>query len=93
MGPTSPCQFCTSTAGYPASAMVGRSGNSGERTLLVIASARSLPPLIEGIAAYICSNMNWTWPPMRSVAPAEPLLYGTWIMSRPATLENSAALM
>jgi hypothetical protein len=54
--------------------MVGMSGASGERVLLVMASARILPPWIEGMAAYICSNIICTCPPIRSVAAAEPLL-------------------
>ena len=54
--------------------MVGISGSKGERVLLVMAKARRRPPLMAGMAEYICSNIMVTWPPIRSVAPADPLL-------------------
>ena len=47
---------------------------------------------MDGMAAYICSNIAVTCPPIRSCAPAAPLLYGAWIMSMPAACANSAPL-
>ena len=54
--------------------IVGKSGAEGERVLVVTASAFSLPACTCGQDAGMLSNMNCTWPPIRSCsAGGEPL--------------------
>src|ERR1700754_4971120 len=55
----------TSKSGKPDSALVGRLGALGDRSLVVTASARSLPPCACGQAEGMLSNMNCTCPPIR----------------------------
>src|SRR5262249_3094271 len=58
----------------PSSCMVGGSGSSGQRTLLVTASGRSLPLLKWTSSTDLALNTMSMWPPSRSVmAGAAPL--------------------
>ena len=54
--------------------MVGKSGASGERSVLVIASARSLPDFTKGVVPGTFSIMNVNWPPVSSVSAGAPPL-------------------
>ncbi|MNV56286.1 hypothetical protein D3C71_1485600 [compost metagenome] len=64
----------TSKPSKPDSCIVGRSGALLERSVVVTARARSLPDWACGQADGMLSNMNCTWPPIRSVmAGALPL--------------------
>src|SRR3546814_13736423 len=73
--------------------MVGRSGAVGERLAVVTARARSLPPFTWGHDDGMLSNMNCTWPPIRSVTAGALPLYGTFSTSRPARSLNSPPAM
>src|SRR5712672_898575 len=58
----------------PDSCMVGTSGNSGQRAVLVTASGRSLPARMEGTMTVVDSMVIWVWPANSSVnACAAPL--------------------
>ncbi|KAG1389082.1 hypothetical protein G6F59_015688 [Rhizopus arrhizus] len=73
-GASRPNQDDTSKSVKPDSFIVGRSGALLERSLVVTARARSLPDWACGHAEGMLSNMNCTWPPIRSVmAGALPL--------------------
>src|SRR5678815_5652054 len=66
LGAYTACQDDISKSLMPASAIVGVSGDSGERVAVVTASSRSLPALTSGIPAVSWSNMNVTLPPATS---------------------------
>ncbi len=67
-------QFSTSSAGMPASLVVGTSGSAGWRATLAIASARSLPLLTCGNDSGKFENTTSSWPPIRSVIAGAPPL-------------------
>ena len=67
-GAITPAQTTTSAVGQPASAMVGTSGSSGERALVVTASGRNLPDATIGAAEAVLVNIAWTWPACRSAS-------------------------
>ena len=91
-GATMPWKKSDSCPGAPASAKVGTSGNSGARSPLVTASARSLPSLISAAAEGKALNAICVWPPMVEFTAGAPPLNGTCTMSSPkASLNNSAA--
>src|SRR6516164_3684562 len=54
-------------AGEAALRQVGRSGSSGMRLELVVASARSLPLWISGNSTLVSSKVICTWPATRSL--------------------------
>ncbi len=66
----------SSKPGRPDSAIVGRSGASGERVAVVTASPRSLPALMWGSAVGRLSNIRSTCPPSRSVIAGPAPRYG-----------------
>ena len=73
-GTTRPNQEVDSTCGRPASAVVGTSGSSGERSRLVMARPLSLPALTWGASTVSVSEARFTSPPSRAVtAGALPL--------------------
>ena len=60
--------------GTPASSSVGTSGRMAERTLPLVASARTRPDAMIGAMVGTLSNSNWICPPRMSLrAPVEPL--------------------
>ena len=61
--------------------MVGISGDSGERSLLVIPIGRSLPERMCAITGSASEKIICTWPPMRSCTASTPPLYCTPTMS------------
>ncbi len=61
-GARMPCQAIASKPGYPLSAMVGRSGATGERSLLVTASAVSVPARTCASAETGSANTTCTCP-------------------------------
>ena len=65
---STPCQESPLKPGST-SATVGASGNDSLRLVLETASARSLPPVICGIAAVLASNETSTAPLMTSKMP------------------------
>ncbi|CFW13724.1 Uncharacterised protein [Bordetella pertussis] len=83
----------TSKFSKPDSFMVGRSGALAERSVVVTASARSLPACTCGHDDGMLSNMNCTWPPIRSVTAGALPLYGTCSTSIPARCLNSSPAM
>ena len=58
--------YAKANPGNPDSAMVGTSGNAAARSLLVTASALSLPPLMSASDDGRLSNISCTCPPTRS---------------------------
>src|SRR5439155_4546680 len=72
------------------SATGGTSGNAGARDALVTASARSFPALMNASDEGRLSNINWTWPPMRSVSAGALPLYGTCVICTPVMALNSS---
>jgi hypothetical protein len=66
-GACTPYHAVASNFGKPDSAMVGTSGNAGERFSPVCASARSFPDLICGSVEEKPLNMSCMCPPRRSV--------------------------
>src|SRR5262245_8698670 len=75
----------------PASAMVGNSGSTDERTALVTASAFSLPALMCGSELGRLSNIRSTLPPSRSISAGPEPRYGRWVMKVPVIALNSSA--
>src|SRR5260221_11755907 len=74
LGAIRPNQELTSKPGRPASSTVGTSGMEGERSLVVTASARSLPDFTCGNEEGLYANRHCTLPARRSVtAGALPL--------------------
>jgi hypothetical protein len=73
-----------SKPGKPLSATVGTSGSILDRSALVTASARSLPPVTSGVAAPMLPTTTCTWPAIRSVSAADSPLYGMCVRSMPA---------
>ena len=73
-GAITPVQFSTSSAGMPASAVVGTSGSSGWRAVLAMASARSLPLFTWAMDSGRFENTMSSWPPMRSLIDGAPPL-------------------
>ncbi len=65
-GARMPCQAMASKPGYPLSATVGTSGATGERCVLVTASARSVPAWICGSTLTGSPNTTVTCSPTRS---------------------------
>ena len=61
--------------------MVGMSGESGERSLLVIPIGRSLPARMCCITGSASEKIICTWPPIRSCTASTPPLYCTPTMS------------
>ena len=59
-------------SGKPLSIMVGASGSSGLRWVLVTASARSWPALISGSRTEMPSKVNGMWPPTTSWIEGPP---------------------
>src|SRR5262245_3822867 len=73
-GPITPLQVLASYPGIPASAIVGRSGNPGERLGPLTASAFTFPERANGDMELRLSNITCTWPAIRSlIAIAPPL--------------------
>src|ERR1700693_5370444 len=73
-GANRPYQLSAAQPGTPASETVGISGNAGERSAEVTASARNCPASINPAALATVVNITWIWPPIRSViAGAAPL--------------------
>src|SRR5262249_14799018 len=68
----------------------GTSGNLSERVVLVIASGRNLPNLMNSIDPARLSNDAWTWPPRRSESMGAVPRYGTWSKLMPAIALNSS---
>ena len=64
----------------PAAAIVGTSGSAALRSLLVTASAMSLPDLIWGSAEGRLSNITSIVPPIRSSSAGLDPRYGKWTM-------------
>ena len=71
-GATAAVQFRSTMSGNPASAIVGRSGNSGVRVLLVIASAFSFPLRMRPIDAERSVKAICTCPLMTANANSPP---------------------
>jgi hypothetical protein len=69
---------------------VGSSGTAAERLLLVTARPRILPPLCWGTVTAKSAVNIITWPPIRSVMAAGPLLYGMLLNVTPAMLASMA---
>ena len=65
----------------PACCMVGTSGNCGERSVDVMAIARTLPAFASGAEVLKTSNIRSVWPPTRPISAGPLPLYGTWTMS------------
>ena len=86
------CHDCTLASVTPLSSSVGTPGRSGERFSLVIASARSLPARICGIAVLTFMNDASTWLPSRSVITGPPPLYGTCTPVVPVCSQNNSAV-
>ena len=71
--------------------MVGSSGRSGDRTAVLMPSARTRPSRMTGRNDIKLSITNWIRPVMRSVSDRVVALYDTNWMSTPAIdLNNSA---
>ena len=73
-GTITPVQLVIVSCGNPSSAVVGTSGSSGWRSLLVTASARSLPLFTCGSDSGKFDTMRSICPPMRSVSDGVPPL-------------------
>ena len=70
-GPEIDTQFIKFTVGYPNSAVVGTSGNRGDRSLLVIARGLTKPPEIATLAEAVVEQLTFTWPPATRVTAAD----------------------
>src|ERR1019366_8189195 len=81
-----------SSAGPPASAMVGTSGAEVMRLFENIASALILPPRTCGISVLGTSTRIWMLPPIRSCSAGAVPLYGTCTMSTPAVCLNNSVV-
>src|ERR1700687_5307582 len=73
-----------SKSGTPASCIDGRFGTSGDRSLVVTASARSALALTCGKPVSTSVNIMVMRPPMTSFIAGGELLYGTCSISMPA---------
>ena len=80
------------SADRPASRSVGTSGTSGERVSPDTARMRILPALCCGTVTAKSAVNIITWPPMRSVIAAGPLLYGMGFILMPAMLDSAAVI-
>src|SRR5262249_7239554 len=89
-GATRPNQVFASKPWYPASAMVGTSGNDPTRLDDVTARARRVPPLICASAEGTEAMNDWICPPMRSVIAWADPLYGMCCSLMPAVDWNSS---
>src|SRR5262249_58205833 len=92
-GTKKPLQSCVSTSGYPASAMLGTSGNSGERSGPVTASARVLPPLTRGIAGGPSEIVKRLCPDTTLRFDSLLLLYGMATAGIPLLSLNSSVVI
>src|SRR5690606_13637306 len=82
----------TSTPGTPASANVGRSGNTGDRVEPATASARIFPDFKCGYTLNRLGNMTCVVPAKVSTSAGAEPLYGTSSIAAPvAWLNNSPA--
>src|SRR3989442_11088189 len=79
--------------GKPGSAMVGTSGEAGERLPGRTASASSRPSRIWPTAVVSGVQVNWVLPPIVSVSDSGEPLSGTCTASMPAAMRNFSALM
>jgi hypothetical protein len=70
-GAINPSQITASYPGTPASESVGTSGMTAERTLPLVASARTLPALTCSFITVTASNIISTWPPRTPVRAPE----------------------
>ncbi len=75
-----------SNPGKPASAIVGNSGASFERSAVVTASAFNLPALICAIALARLSNMNCVSPASNACVAGAPPLNGMCTASVPVSI-------
>src|SRR3977135_2307230 len=89
-GANRPYQLPAAEPGTPASATVGRSGNAGERSADVTASARNCPPAISDAALATVVNISSILPPIRSVMAGAAPLYGTVVRLTLAMFLNSS---
>src|SRR5689334_5434900 len=80
-GAITPVQVGARYPGTPASAMVGRSGNAGERFAPLTPRALTLPSRANGAIVCKLSNMRSTCPAIRSVIAEAPPRYGTCTIS------------
>src|SRR5262249_53336491 len=76
----------------PDSAMVGRSGASGERVRLVTPNARSLPSGMSGSRRVMLSNVKCTASLNTAVTDSPPLRYDTPTTSTPVRDLKSSAV-
>src|SRR6185295_1717951 len=77
--------------GTPPSLIVGSSGRRGDRTAVLMPSARTRPSRMTGRKDIRLSTTSWIRPVMRSVSDSVVALYDTNWMSTPAIdLNNSA---
>ncbi len=91
-GTSTPYQLLASKPGSPASATVGRSGNSAERLAVLTAIPLILPAFICGTAVAAVANTSCMLPATRSIIAGPPPLYGTCTILVPAmVLNNSSA--
>jgi hypothetical protein len=71
-GAAKACHEYTLASLMPPSSSVCTWGSRGERLALVMASARSLPAWICGMAVLMFMNEASTWPPSKSVITGPP---------------------
>src|SRR5262249_40023527 len=64
--------------------------NTGDRVVVVTASARSLPALTYSIDEDVLANMTCTCPPSRSASAGPAPRYGTCARSTPAIILNNS---
>src|SRR6185437_5992461 len=93
-GAKNPLQSLVFTAGNPDSAMLGTSGNSGERSEPVTASARALPPFTSGIAGGPSDIVKRLCPDTTLKFDSLLLLYGIATAGIPLlSLNNSVVIV